>query len=378
MTAMITGLVPYTCASCGLSHVPSADRWRCDCGGLLDLPLGEGAWSPRADVHSVWRYADALAGGGVLPWREVSLGEGFTPLLDASPGDGAELRLKLEFVSPTGSFKDRGAVVLLALARAVGATRVVADSSGNAGTAVAAYAARAGLAAEIFVPAGTSDKKLQQIKGHGAQVTVVDGSREDTARAAAERVEQAGLFYASHVYNPYFHEGTKTFALEVFEQLGGRAPATLALPAGNGTLVLGAHRGFAELRAAGLVDRVPRIVAVQAERCAPVAAAFAAGRDHVEPVRPAATVAEGIAIADPARGDKMLEAVRDGGGVFVTVSEDEISRAHGALARQGLWVEPTGAVAYAAVRALREARSPLVSDGVVVAPLCGSGLKASL
>ncbi|HEY9522027.1 MAG TPA: pyridoxal-phosphate dependent enzyme, partial [Thermopolyspora sp.] len=137
---------------------------------------------------------------------------------------------------------------------------------------------------------------------------------------------------------------------------------------------------FTELRAAGLIDRVPRIVAVQAERCAPVAAAFAAGRDHVDPLcsgerRP--TVAEGIAIAAPARGDRTLRAVRDSAGTVVTVSEDEIARAHRALARQGLWVEPTGAVSYAAAERLRATGSPYTT-GVVVVPLCGTGLKAAL
>ncbi|GAA3811238.1 pyridoxal-phosphate dependent enzyme [Sphaerisporangium flaviroseum] len=369
---MFPDLPSYRC-SCGRRPTPSVERWRCDCGGLLDLPAAAVTWSPRRGDHSLWRYQDAIA----VPGRELSLGEGMTPLVGASPDGEEGVRLKVEYASPTGSFKDRGAVMLVALARLLGATRLVADSSGNAGTAVAAYAARAGLAAEIFVPAGTSDKKLLQIRGHGAQVTVVDGSREDTARAAVERVEATGAFYASHVYNPYFYEGTKTYALEVFEQLGETAPATLVLPAGNGTLVLGAYLGFAGLRAAGLVDRLPRVVVVQAQRCAPLAAAFAAGREDVEPVTPEATVAEGIAIAAPPRGTRILEIVRETGGAVVTVTEEEIARAHAALAAQGLWVEPTGAVSYAAVRRLRAEGSPFM-EGAVVAPLCGSGLKASL
>ncbi|WP_405140420.1 threonine synthase [Sphaerisporangium sp. NBC_01403] len=369
---MTPDLPDYVC-SCGRSHAPSAERWRCDCGGLLDLAPAALTFRPRHGDHSLWRYEDAIP----VPGRHFSLGEGMTPLIEASLDGEEGVRLKLEYASPTGSFKDRGAVVLVALARVLGATRLVADSSGNAGTAVAAYAARAGVAAEIFVPSGTSEKKLLQIRGHGAKVTVVDGSREDTAEAAAERVEATGAFYASHVYNPYFYEGTKTYALEVFEQLGGTAPATLVLPAGNGTLVLGAYRGFAELRAAGLTDRLPRIVAVQAERCSPVAAAFAARSDDVEPVTPGRTVAEGIAIAAPARGARMLEIVRETGGAVVTVSEDEIGAAHAALAARGLWAEPTGAVAYAAVRRLRAGGSPF-GEGTVVAPLCGSGLKASM
>ncbi|WP_431919334.1 pyridoxal-phosphate dependent enzyme [Nonomuraea jabiensis] len=381
---MEAGFPDYLCR-CGRAHVVSADRWRCDCGGPLDLPVTAAVWPPRQELHSMWRHAGSIAGAAELPWPAISLGEGLTPLVEAGP----RLRLKVEYASATGSFKDRGAVVLVALAKALGATRVVADSSGNAGTAVAAYAARAGLAAEIFVPGGTSEKKVRQIRGHGAEITLVDGSREDTAAAAAERVERAGLFYASHVHNPYFLEGTKTYALEVFEQLGGAAPDTVVVPAGNGTLVLGAYRGFAALLAAGLVERLPRIVAVQAERCAPVAAAFDAGQDQVPAAPPAATLpeipaappagtlAEGIAIAAPARGGQMLQAVRESGGTVMTVSEQDILEAHAGLATQGFWVEPTGAVAYAAVRRLEAMGSPLVERGIVVAPLCGSGLKAA-
>ncbi|MFC4584566.1 pyridoxal-phosphate dependent enzyme [Sphaerisporangium corydalis] len=386
-------LPEYACA-CGRSYEVSVGRWRCDCGGVLDLAAVPLAWSPRGDDHSLWRYADAIP----VPGRRFSLGEGMTPLVEASlggagsPGGDDGVWFKVEYVSPTGSFKDRGAVVLAALADLIGAPRLVADSSGNAGTAMAAYAARAGVAAEIFVPSGVSEKKLAQIRGHGARVTVVEGPREETARAAVERVEATGAFYASHVYNPFFYEGTKTYALEVFEQLGGTAPDALVLPAGNGTLVIGAYLGFAGLRAAGLVDRVPRIVAVQAELCAPVAEAFTSGRADVEAWSAAGTaeapgpgertvagrtVAEGIAIAAPARGARILEIVRETGGAVVTVSEKEIALSHAALAARGLWVEPTGAVAYAAVRGLRSCGSPL-TEGTVVAPLCGSGLKASM
>ncbi|MEO3810083.1 pyridoxal-phosphate dependent enzyme [Sphaerisporangium sp. B11E5] len=367
---MRDGLPDYICA-CGRSYPPAAARWRCECGGPLDLAPVPLTWTPDLDDDTLWRYAGAL----VLPDLGLTLGEGLTPLIRATSDGEPGLLLKVEYASPTGSFKDRGAVMLVTLARLLGAGRVVADSSGNAGTAVAAYAARAGLRAEIFVPEGTSGKKLQQIRGHGAEVTVVQGSREDTAAAAAARVEETGAFYASHVYNPYFHDGVKTYALEIFERLGGTAPATLVLPAGNGTLVIGAYLGFAALRDAGLVERVPRIVAVQAERCAPVAAAYAAGEREVRPVRPGPTVAEGIAIAAPVRGPRVLEIVRETGGAVVTVTEDEIAAAHAALAARGLWVEPTGAVAYAAARRPLPGAAP---GETVVAPLCGSGLKASL
>jgi threonine synthase len=205
----------------------------------------------------------------------------------------------------------------------------------------------------------------------------VPGSREDTARAAARAAGEPGVFYASHVYHPFFLHGTKTYALELWEQLGGRMPDTLVLPVGNGTLVLGAYLGCAELLDQGLIDRLPRIVAVQAEGCAPLAAAFAADRPEPEPVTARDTVAEGIAIARPARGRQILAAVRATGGAVVTVTEDEVRAAHGALARSGLYVEPTSAVCWAAIEGGLVTTTPS-DDGrpAAVAPLCGSGLKS--
>jgi len=325
-------------------------------------------------MASMWRYADGIAGGDALDWPAVSLGEGGTPLVEAKVGR-REVALKLEYVSPTGSFKDRGAVVLVALARLLGAERLVADSSGNAGTSIAAYAARAGMEAEIFVPASASEKKLLQVRAHGAKVTAIQGTREETALAAIERVTESGAFYASHVYNPYFLEGIKTYAFELFEELG-EAPATVVLPAGNGTLVLGVHRGFRELTDAGIIGQTPRIVAVQARTCAPLASAFESGLSRAEVGPTGRTVAEGIAIAEPARSDEILAAVEDSGGSFVTVADDEIDEARGVLARQGFWVEPTGAVAYAAI--LRLEREGRLGEGLVSAPLCGSGLKTTV
>jgi threonine synthase len=360
-------LPAYVCA-CGEEHPPTLTRWRCDCGGLLGLAPGVAAPAVRDKTTSLWQYQVGIAGGGILPWPVISLGEGGTPLVRDHEPSGADVRLKLEFVSPTGSFKDRGAVVVVALALAVGARRVVADSSGNAGTAVAAYAARAGLDAEILVPVATSPKKLAQIRGHGATVTTVSGGREETAAAAIARVEAGDAFYASHVYNPYFYEGTKTYALEAVDQLDGDHHPTFVVPAGNGTLVLGVHRACVELLAADRIPALPRIVAVQSEQCAPLATPDRATGP---------TIAEGIAIATPPRRDDMLRAIDETGGAVVTVAEAEITQAQATLARQGLWVEPTGAVAYAATTRLVRTGSPLVAASTPIVPLCGTGLKSS-
>jgi threonine synthase len=332
------------CIRCGATHEPDAVRWRCNCGGWLDL---------------------TPAGSGADP-EPVRLGEGRTPVVPVTIG-GRTVRAKLEFLGPTLSFKDRGAAVLIGLAKAVGAHRLVADSSGNAGTALAAYAARAGLPTEVFVGASTSPAKLAQAVAHGADIVTVDGDRESVAAAAIERVEDSGAFYASHVYNPWFWEGTKHVVTELAGPARSDLPSVIVLPVGNGTLVLGAHRALREL---DLLDRC-RIVAVQAERCAPIARAYAADTANVAPVTNEGTAAEGIAIAAPARGAEVLAAVRATAGRVVTVTDDEAAAVGDELARQGLFVEPTAAAAAAGV--LRLSDDEAVDAAV---PLCGAGLKA--
>ena len=261
------------CQACGAGYALDEGAWRCRCGGLFDLesPLPDNAFAGlEAQPWSLWRYRRALPfSASATGWQSVTMGEGTTPLVAVDAG----LRLKLDFLMPTLSFKDRGSVVLVAKAAEIGVRRLVADSSGNAGASIAAYAARAGIEAEVFVPAATSEKKVAQLRGYGATVHCVNGSRADAASAASEHVAATGAFYASHVYNPLFHHGTKTFAFELWEQLGFRLPGTVVLPAGNGTLLIGASIGFQELAAAGMVEHVPRLVAVQAERCAPLAQA---------------------------------------------------------------------------------------------------------
>ncbi|HKU15701.1 MAG TPA: threonine synthase [Steroidobacteraceae bacterium] len=322
---------------------------------------------------SLWRYRAALPlRKGSEQWRKVSLGEGLTPLIDAGEGCPG-LKLKLEYAMPTLSFKDRGAVLMVAKAKEWGVERLAADSSGNAGTAIAAYAARVGIACEIFVPASTSAGKLLQMEMHGARVHRVEGPRQAATDAAREFVEATGVFYASHVLNPYFFEGTKTYAYEIWEQLGYRAPHHVIVPVGHGTLVLGAYKGFLELLNAGYIDAMPRIYAIQAVACAPIAEAFAANT-AVGRVNAAGTVAEGIAIANPPRGMQIIEAVRATGGDIIALTDDAVRSAREELAFRGLFVEPTGAVSFAAYREIY--RSRFAAGEISVAPLCGAGLKS--
>lgn len=205
-------------SDCGEKHDPKTLLWRCPCGGLLNVeeyevnfPIEEIKKRPA----TMWRYKEALPfWDSSSVYEHITLGEGCTPMVPLD-SDSSHILLKMDYMMPTLSFKDRGAALLIAKAKEIGVKRVIADSSGNAGTAFAAYANRAGMTCDVYVPANTSPKKLQQIKAHGATVHAIPGSREDTAAAAMEAVEKIQVFYASHVYNPFFYQGTKTYAFEI-------------------------------------------------------------------------------------------------------------------------------------------------------------------
>jgi len=357
------------CSRCGHDYEDDGRRVCCDCGGMLDVHF-EPSFEPGMVAgrrHDLWRYREALPVGDDV----ITMGEGWTPLLPIT-FDGRQFLVKQEQLFPTGSYKDRGAAILMTHLNELGVKRVVEDSSGNAGCAVAAYAARAGIDADIYVPEHTSPAKTAQIEAYGARLHRIRGTREDTACAA---LDAAGSYvYASHVYNPWFLQGTKTFAYEVAEQLGWTTPDTLVLPAGNGTLLLGAYLGFGELARAGIVHRVPRIIAVQAAGCAPLAAAFAEGLDEPVAVHTNATVAEGIAIAFPARGAQILAAVRATDGSFVTVGEEEIVASLRDCCRGGWFIEPTSAAVIAGARKYARTAAP---GQTIVTVFTGHGLKAA-
>ncbi|MEU3207937.1 threonine synthase [Streptomyces cyaneofuscatus] len=373
MPDILTTMTTYHCPQDGTRSPISALTWCCPvCRGPWDLDFRA---APGLTPHvlpgranSLWRYEEILP----LAAPEVSLGEGRTPLVPLTDTVSA----KLDYLMPTLSFKDRGAVMLAELARRLAPDRVVADSSGNAGTSIAAYCARAALPCTVYVPEGTSPKKTEQIRAHGAVLVAVPGGREATALAARAAADEPGVFYASHVFNPYFLHGTKTYVYELWEDLGGRLPDTLVVPVGNGTLLLGAALAAAELHTLGLIADRPRLVAVQAEAVSPLAEAFRAGAEDLLPAgsgAPAPTLAEGIAIPRPPRARQILAAVRGSGGTFLTVSEDEIRDAQRDLAARGFYVETTGVACWAAVRD-GAARGP----GSVVVPLCGAGVKTGM
>ncbi|MBT2405398.1 MULTISPECIES: pyridoxal-phosphate dependent enzyme [unclassified Streptomyces] len=368
---MTHALPGYVCPEDGTEAGVRTAPWCCPvCGGPWDLdftPDPAVPLEPAAGPHSLWRYGSALPLPGAF---SVTLSEGHTPLVPLTE----RIHAKLDFLMPTLSFKDRGAVMLAELARRLGPQRVVADSSGNAGTAFAAYCARAGLSCEVFVPQGTSEKKTEQMRAHGASVRVVPGGREAAAEAARAAADEPGVFYASHVFNPYFLHGTKTYVYEVWEELGGRLPETLVLPVGNGTLLLGAALAVEELARRGV--RPPALIAVQSEAVAPLATAFAAGAEDADPVEQRPTLAEGIAIPAPPRARQILAAVRKSGGAFLTVPDDRLREAQRDLARRGLYVEPTAAACWAAVGPLSP--SDPLQGRTTVLPLCGAGAKSGL
>ncbi len=356
------------------------------CGGCGGVLVVERAAAPGAvaggtilsDQPSLglWRYAAAIRAG--RQGRIVSLGEGNTPVVPL-PRWGARVGLrrvyaKLEYFSPTGSFKDRGATVMVTRARELGARRLVEDSSGNAGAAVAAYAARAGLPCTIYAPAATPEAKLAQITAASAALVRVPGTREAVA-AAAMAGAAGGAYYAGHNTNPYFVEGTRTFAFEVAEQFGMEPPEHLIMPVGGGSLYTGAWFGFGEWYAAGRIARIPRMHIAQSTGCAPLAAAAASGADDAVPVARHPTVAGGVTIERPARGRLILTALQETNGRAAAVDDAAILDELRALAAlEGLVCEPTSAVAFAALAELAR-RGVVGPDERVLVAVTGSGLK---
>jgi len=364
--------VTYVDPLTGALYPLAAPRWRSDHGGPLLLTPGAGLGPDdiARDRRSLWRYRAALAGDILEP---ISIGEGCTPLVERPWGD-LRPQFKCEWFSATGSFKDRGASVMLSFLRGIGVAAVLEDSSGNGGAAVVGYGAAGGMRVKVLAPAATSPGKIAQARAYGAEVELVEGPREAAQEAAIR--QSAHTFYASHNWQPFFLEGVKTLAYELWEDFGFRAPDAVVVPVGAGSLLLGLHFGFGELLRAGQIRRLPRLFAAQPLNCSPVAASFAAGLDTpvAREVKP--TIAEGTAIKAPLRLKQMIAALRETGGAAVAVEEAEIAAALRRLAHAGLFVEPTSATAAAALTRLAAAGAFAPAERIVVV-LSGSGLKAA-
>jgi len=287
----------------------------------------------------------------------------------------SRLYAKLEYFSPTGSFKDRGATVMVTKARDLGVKRLVEDSSGNAGASIAAYCARANIQASIYVPASAPSAKKAQIALYGAEVVPVEGTRDDVTKAAMERCLTEGAYYGSHNWNPFFLEGTKSFAYEVAEQFDYDLPEHVVVPVGNGSLYLGAWKGFGELRYLGLADSLPRMHVVQAMGCMPIVDALRRGMERTVEIPTYPTVAGGISIGKPSRGHLILKAARESGGDGAAVSDEDILRTQRELAvLEGIFCEPTSAAAFAGLSKLLQ-QGAIAPDERVVVAVTGMGLK---
>lgn len=360
----------FICQQCAQSAPVSTRQAKCDCGGLWTLDYQP----PRFDLKeidrdewSLFRYRKFIALQDES-WRDISLGEGMTPIRRLDK----QVLLKMDYFMPTLSFKDRGAAVLISHCKAIGVDTVVQDSSGNAGNSVAAYCAKAGIRCEIFVPEGTSPKKINMIEAHGAQVQIIAGSRDHCADVCRAKVDKEGVYYANHVYNPFFYEGTKTYIYETFEQLG-RIPKHIVVPVGNGTLFIGVMKGLEHLLVSGVIEEMPTIIALQSEYCDPLLQAAQKERDVIEPTALKTTIAEGIAIGQPMRAREILAYARKYPVRFVHAPEDRILAARDMLAKKGIYCEHTTAANYAAYLHYGE-QYGVVEDCLIT--MCGAGLKS--
>jgi threonine synthase len=295
----------------------------------------------------------------------ITLGEGNTPLI-WDKMDGLDVAYKMESLNPTGSYKDRGSAVLLGQLMVRGVRAAVEDSSGNAGASFAAYAARAGIKARVFVPESASGPKRTQIEMYGAELAAIPGPRS-AAAAAVIKDAQAGAVYGSHAYLPFGMAGIATIAYELLDQMGG-VPGSVIAPVGHGSLFLGIIRGFLALKTAGAIQKLPGFVGVQSGACAPVWAEF-----HQQVGQPVegATVAEGVRVAQPVRKKALLDSLDRRVDTILAIDEGLILPARDELARQGIYVEPTSALVWAAFKQISyELTAP------VVLVISGSGYKS--
>ena len=330
----------FYCEHCKKEYPIATHSYLCECGGLFRL------------------YRSAMDAGD--RHEAVTLGETETPLLPLVI-EGSRFYLKMEDRQPTGSFKDRGAKRLIGELAYLGIDRVAIDSAGNAGAAVAAYAAAAGMACRVYVPDDISAERVRQITAYGAEVVRVPNGRMNAGSTL--RAELGSDYYASHVYNPLFADGIKSMAYEIYHQLGDAVPDYIFVPIGNGSLLLGLYQGFAEL------GRLPHFVGVQSAKCAPVVEAF-----HDLPETPRKnTIAETIRVGAPQRLEDILKALRRSGGDAVAVEDSDILKAAKKLNRRGIYAELTAAAALAGARAFFAAGMP--DNYRTVIPVPGSGLK---
>ena len=380
---MLKNVTHAKCVRCGAEYEAVPGLTTCTCGGMLDIQYDYGyirtlvsreTLSGCRD-YSMWRYRPFLPVEPDSP--PTPLRVGWSPLYPA-PRLAQVLGLKALYIkddgqNPTSSLKDRASAMAVVKAREAGADTIACSSTGNAASSLAGNAAAAGLHTYIFVPARAPKGKVAQLMIFGATVITVDGSYEDTFELSKAAIDKWGWYNRNAAINPYLLEGKKTVTLEILEQLGWQVPDYIALSVGDGCTIAGAWKGLKDLYAAGLIDRLPRLISVQAEGCCPLNRAIQTG----EPWSPMEenTLADSIAVGVPRNADKALAAVRASDGVAVNVSDEEILAAMRLLGRtQGVFGEPAGVTGTAGVKKALELG--LISpDATVVSVVTGNGLK---
>ena len=367
------------CNTCGKTYDEEDLLWRCHCGSHLSLDKSFSFNQYMIDnkYHGLWRYHKAL------PIEDVDsaakIGEQITPLVKRC-WNGNNVYFKYD-VLPTGSYKDRGVAVMLNRLRELGAKSVYEDSSGNAGASIAGYCAAAGIPCEVYVPSSASRGKCVQIEAYGAALIKVPGPRSAASQVVEERCRNSRNkyeIYASHNWSPYNTHGVKTWAFEVWEQLTQTIPDAVVVPAGQGSLVLGAWYAFNDLMRGNAIHKTPRIYAAQGSSCSPLYNAWNQSLENVPDVAPpeGPIIAEGIVSTHIIKGAELLEAVRCSGGAVLAMDDKKIISALLKLAKMGLYVEPTSAVAAAAIDELYSSETVLPGESVVVL-LSSSGLKTT-
>jgi threonine synthase len=385
VTGTITNPAALECRECGARH-PVEPLTICEeCFGPLEPAYDVGGIDGlefrkhvEAGPSSLWRYEALLPGGPDVP--RVDLGAGFTPLRRADNlaerlGFTAPLWVKDDSVNPSNSFKDRVVSVATTMARAFGFQAMSCASTGNLANATAAAAARARMPAYVFVPEDLERAKILSTEAYGAKVVAVKGTYDDVNRLCSEVADTLPWAFVNVNMRPYYAEGSKSLGFEVAEQLGWRLPDHVVVPIASGALMTKVHRAFRELVAIGAVaDRAYRISGAQAEGCAPVARAFAAGTEEVRPVKPD-TIARSLAIGSPADGPYAIQTARSTAGVIDACTEDEVIDGIRLLAEtEGVFTETAGGVTVAVLRRLREAGA-IRPDEETVALITGNGYK---
>lgn len=359
------------CYDCGNTAALTLADWKCSCGGAWE-PASKPAFDPQKILpmdFTIWRYGAMLGLDVSTPYD--SMGVGWTPLVPENLFE-RKIFLKLEYLLPTGSFKDRGINAMVNQLVHMGVESMVEDSSGNAGASLAAHGARFGIHTQIFIPDYASQFKQHQIAIYGVDLQHIHGTRKDTETAAQAAVF-GGRTYASHAYHPAYLAGHVTVAYEVWEQLASKVPDWIICPVAQGGQFLGFWLGLTRLYEAGLIDHLPRMVAVQSAQVAPLYHAWRRKLDDVPAVSPSGpTVAEGVSISNPVRGKRLLQVVRESHGMVLAIQEEEILEGQQLMAHKGFYIEPTSALVVAALKVLVE---HINEDELVLMPLTGSGLK---